>query len=209
MLPNEQIVGKTNGGLTIVSLLRKEHGRRIWSCQCECGNTVEMTHNLFSKRKSCGCRSNKGIISASTKHGMSNSTEWSIWHGIKKRCLCKTDRVYHRYGGRGVGICKEWAESFQKFYEDMGPRPHGKTIDRIDNNLGYSKENCRWVDWKTQQRNRRSNHLITFNGETKCLIEWAEQFGIRKDTLRRRLCVYKWPLEEALKTPTQKRTSHG
>jgi len=104
-------------------------------------------------------------------------------------------------------MCQEWIDSFEAFYADMGPRPVGKTIDRIDNNFGYSKENCRWVDWKTQQRNRRSNHLITFQGETKCLIEWAEQFGIRKDTLRRRIVIYKWTIDEALGTPVIKRKS--
>lgn len=208
MLPESQLIGKKHGKLVIQSFSHKdEHGKRIWNCLCECGKIIALSHVEFSRKKTCGCFDEKRAGTRYKTHGMSQTSEWSIWHGIRKRCLCKTDQVYHRYGGRGITMCQEWIDSFEAFYADMGPRPVGKTIDRIDNNFGYSKENCRWVDWKTQQRNRRSNHLITFQGETKCLIEWAEQFGIRKDTLRRRIVIYKWTIDEALGTPVIKRKS--
>ena len=206
MLPESEIIGRKNGKLTIESFSHKnEHGRRIWNCRCECGNSIPLPHAHFVKQVTCGCFDKDRPTERWKKHGMTHTSEWSIWHGIRKRCLCPTDQAYPRYGGRGVGLCKEWTESFEAFYRDMGPRPAGKTVDRIDNNKGYSKENCRWVDWKTQSRNKRTNHLLTVDGVTKCITEWAEQTGIRKDTLRRRIMVYGWTPEEAIKTKTMRK----
>lgn len=206
MLPESEIIGRKHGRLTIQSFSHKDiHGKRMWNCLCECGKTVVLPHALFAKKITCGCADEKRSGVRYKTHGMSHSSEWSIWHGIRKRCLCPTDRAYPRYGGRGIDLCKEWTDSFESFYKDMGQRPVGKTLDRIDNNKGYSKENCRWVDWKTQSRNKRTNHLLTVDGITQCITEWSEQTGIRKDTLRRRIVVYGWTPEQAVKTQTIKK----
>lgn len=206
--PNfEDLINVRRGSLVITEFLGKtDKSFYFWTAKCDCGNKIRISSSNFRRTTSCGCVTRAKIIKSATTHGKTKTTEWSIWRGIRKRCLCKKDQVYHRYGGRGIDLCPEWTDSFEAFLRDVGPRPSMQhTLDRIDNNKGYSKENCRWTDWKTQSRNRRNNHLITFRGETKCLIEWGEQFGIRKDTLRRRLVVYKWSIEEALLTPVIKR----
>lgn len=172
----------------------------VWVCQCECGKVVEVRASNLRKQTSCGCEARKNVSKAATTHGMTNTTEFNIWSGMRKRCRLVTDKYYPRYGGKGIDMADAWYDSFERFYEDMGARPGGCSIDRIDNSKGYSKENCRWASPKQQNRNRNSNHLLTFRGESKCISEWAEQTGIRKDTLRRRICVYGWEVEKALTT---------
>jgi hypothetical protein len=124
--------------------------------------------------------------------------------------LNPTNPAYHNYGGRGITICQRWLDNFANFKADMGPKPTGLTIDRIDNDLGYSPENCRWADKKTQSNNRRPLNpdnftQFTFNGETKILTEWAAISGIRLETLWVRIFYLHWPLEKALNTPPRRR----
>lgn len=130
----------------------------------------------------------------------------------QKRCLDSNNQSYPNYGGRGVTVCDRWKDSFEAFLEDMGDRPsEAHTIDRIDNNKGYYKENCRWVDRKTQGRNKRNNCLIEFQGETRCLSEWAELVGLSVATLKTRLKLG-WSIERALTIPlikVRKRDSKG
>jgi hypothetical protein len=112
--------------------------------------------------------------------------EYSTWISMKKRCLSKADQAYERYGAKGVKVCSEWL-SFECFVRDMGPRPEGMSLGRIDNNKGYCKENCRW-ETKTQQNRNRSNcRSVTIEGVTKNLSEWAEEFGVSRRTLTNRL----------------------
>lgn len=117
-----------------------------------------------------------------------NPTEYSVWSGMISRCENPNHSNYPGYGGRGIGICKQWRESFPVFLADMGPRPSLKhTIDRIDNDRGYDKENCRWATHSQQQRNTRYTRLITFDGRQQCLTAWAEEFCISVYTLWSRL----------------------
>ena len=116
---------------------------------------------------------------------------------MKDRCYNKNSKCYHRYRGRGITVCERW-QSFENFREDMGPRPHGMTIDRIDANRGYEPGNCRWATQKTQQNNRTTNRMITFGSRTQSLAEWAGEIGIKPGTLRNRI-ESGWSLEEALK----------
>lgn len=112
------------------------------------------------------------------KHNRHNTTEYHIWEGMKQRCLNPNNPSYPNYGGRGIKISKRWL-SFSNFYEDMGDRPSSKhSINRIDNDGDYCKANCEWADYVTQARNTTTNKVITYNGETKCLAEWAEFFGV-------------------------------
>lgn len=130
-------------------------------------------------------------------HGMAGSPEHKIWMGIKCRCKCPSATGYSRYGGRDIAVCESWRDSFEAFYRDMGPRPTPKhTVERKDNDKGYCKENCVWATRTEQMRNMSRNHLITFNGKTQCLQEWAEEFGLNKATLRRRL-QRGWSVERA------------
>jgi hypothetical protein len=129
---------------------------------------------------------------------------YSIWLNMRQRCLTPTLKHYRLYGGRGITICDRWINSFENFNTDMSPRPLGMELDRIDNNLGYSPENCRWTDRKTQMNNRSNTIRLTFNGETKLLTEWASLAAMPSGTLWSRVFQRHWPLEKALNTPPRR-----
>lgn len=134
---------------------------------------------------------------------MSNKyhSEFNVWLGIIDRCENKQSWAYKWYGKRGIKICKEWRNSFQKFLEDMGPRPTSKhTIDRINNNGDYKPNNCRWATRKEQARNRRNNRLITYKGETKCMTEWAEVAKLPTTAFESRLDLG-WTMQKIMETP--------
>lgn len=124
---------------------------------------------------------------------------YAVWQSMKGRCLCKTNRRYKDYGGRGITICDDWLVfgQFKDWAEQNGYRKR-LTLDRIDTNGNYCPENCRWVDYKTQANNKRSNHIIEHNGERKTLAQWAEHIGISIGTLSSRLEKLHWPVELAL-----------
>lgn len=107
------------------------------------------------------------------KHGLSYLKSYVTWDKMICRCTKKNEQGYSNYGGRGIKICDKWMK-MDGFFDDMGERPDGMSLDRIDNNKGYFKENCRWATQKQQHRNKRSNRIITIDGESKCIAEWAE-----------------------------------
>jgi hypothetical protein len=131
-------------------------------------------------------------------HGRTNTTEHNIWSSMIQRCTDPQHKDYPRYGGRGIGVCDRW-RFFNLFLADMGSRPEGKSIDRIDNDADYSPENCRWASLSEQARNRRTSKMVTFRGETKSLADWADELGIERKTLQMRLKA--WSVERALTTP--------
>ncbi len=121
-------------------------------------------------------------------HGWGEHPEYSCWNNMKHRCLKPHARDYRNYGGRGITICQRWLDSFIWFLVDMGPKPGpGYSIDRIDNDGNYEPGNCKWSTNREQQRNTRANRLITINGETRCVAEWAELSGVSTAILLRRL----------------------
>lgn len=124
---------------------------------------------------------------------------YNTWTNMKSRCYNPRHPAYGNYGGRGITVCERWRHSFENFLEDMGVRPDELTIERTDNDKGYCKENCCWANRTHQARNTRQVRLITFDGETHCLSEWAEIVGVCTGTLRYRLKT--WTLKEALTTP--------
>lgn len=174
---------------------------KYWVCKCECGTERAVASGTLRNGTSvsCGCymRERNSVLSKKRiKHGMYRSTEYRIWQLMKERCHNPANPAYPRYGGRGIAVCQRWRESFENFYADMGPRPGKRQLDRINNNQGYSPENCRWATTKEQQSNRRDNRLITFNGQTKTMAEWGDDLGISRATMYRRL--QRWPVERAL-----------
>lgn len=188
------LVGKRFTRLLVVEMLGPAPGGMKWKCRCDCGaETAVVTAKLNSgKTKSCGC------WGRSRKHGMHASSEYVVWSQMKQRCNNKNDDSYARYGGRGITVCERWLK-FENFLADMGARPEGTTLDRIDNDGPYSPENCRWADNKTQYRNRRPTVWIEYAGEKLCRKDWAVKAGIDDTTLYHRL-KRGWPLEKALFT---------
>jgi len=196
------MIGKRFGRLVVLEEAGHLGPFLAFSCQCDCGNTtVVRGPSLRSKNTtSCGCLQKETASSVNKTHGMRQSTEYSIWSNMISRCTNPNVKCYERYGGKGVTVDEAW-KSFEQFYADMGDRPEGKTLDRIDSTGPYSKENCRWATIAEQNRNTNRTQLVTFRGETKCLKDWAADQGIAYGTLRKRYVIYKWPFEKALLTP--------
>ena len=133
------------------------------------------------------------------KHGMKGTKIYGVWARMVARCHNPEADGYENYGGRGIQVCDRW-RSFEVFFSDMGQRPDGMTLERVDNSKGYQPDNCIWADRKAQSRNRRGRRYVTVDGVTLSLGEWAEVTGISVGTLSRRL-AQGWPEEQAIKTP--------
>lgn len=141
----------------------------------------------------------KGKNHLNYKHGLSDTPIHNVWMDMIRRCYKPYRKDYKRYGGRGIKVCKRWLKSFSNFYKDMGDKPKGHTLDRIDNNANYSKENCKWSTIKQQNRNQRQSIYIRYNKKTKHLKEWSEILNINYNTLWARLFRFKWSVSDAFK----------
>ncbi len=149
---NSGMIGQKYGRLKVLVLFKVHNKRTLFKCRCDCGNilNVERSNLLTGHSRSCGCLAKE----TSTTHGMSHFAEYPIWVSMIQRCHNKNSSVYSYYGGRGITVCQEWKDSFENFYHDMGERPEGLSIERVNNNLSYSKDNCIWANRTTQSRNR-------------------------------------------------------
>jgi hypothetical protein len=156
-------------------------------CLCSCGTIKSV--NYYSLKcgdsTSCGCR-RKEVSSTLTKtHGLSNSPTHKVWMKMNARCNNPNYPEYYLYGGRGIKVCERWSQ-FENFLEDMKERPVGLQIDRIDVNGPYAPDNCRWVTQLVNSRNKRNSVMITWNGVTLHIAEWAEKLGIKYKTIKTR-----------------------
>lgn len=208
MYPRKDITGQRFFRLTVIKYVGTfGSSKNMWLCQCDCGKeTYARGSDLRAgKKKSCGCWNveHAQLVSATNvKHSLSKHPLYRLLEGMKARCYKAWSKDYDRYGARGIYICDEWVEDIRSFYDWALSNGYkkGATIDRIDNNGPYAPWNCRFVDYKTQARNRRSNRIIIYNGEKKPLTEWAEIFCIKPSTVEKRL-ARGWAVEDALKRP--------
>lgn len=208
--PLIDMTGRKIGRLTVKC--RAEHkGKRtgaFWKCECECGNEVVVYGSELRKgeTKSCGCLHKEELSKRARTHGLSGKRIYRIWQTMIKRCHKPNFERYKDYGGRGIEVCPEWKNSFEKFHEWAMANGYKEnlTIDRIDTNGNYEPSNCRWVTYKVQGNNTRRNHYIEYNGERHTMAEWAEIKGMKLQTLAARINIYKWPIEKALTTPVKK-----
>lgn len=196
--------GKKIGLLTVVKRAGSNHQREaMWLCKCECGNetVIKGSDARTGHIKSCGCWRRQNSKNMLTKHGQRHTRLYHIWCGMKTRCNNPKDIGYNLYGGRGIRVCEEWSQDFMSFYRWANENGYTDkmTIDRIDANGNYCPENCRWETQKAQQNNRRNNHVISYNGETHNLAEWAEITNIKAGTIYNRL-KRGWTVERALTT---------
>jgi hypothetical protein len=200
-IPVEPYVGKTFDRLTFLrDYGATPKGERTAVFQCSCGKLVikSICSVVGGHVGSCSssCRS--------TVHGKSRSKEYRAWIQMKSRCENSKHPRYSDWGGRGITICRRW-RSFPNFFEDMGECPPKHSLERVDNNKGYSPKNCCWSIAKRQQRNKRNSYRVTYKGKTRTLIDWADLLGFSFPCLRARLRVYGWTVEKAF---TQKQRPH-
>lgn len=180
------LVGQIFGRLEVISFEKIHNNRQcLWRCKCECGNEIILLGSTLKNgiTKSCGClvRSQKGL---------SNTTTYNVWSTMIARCYNPKNSSFKNYGARGITVCDRWKSSILNFIEDMGMHKKGTSIDRINNNGNYCKENCKWATCKEQARNTRSNHIIEGFGKKLSLAEWAERLNISQSTIRKRLKKY-------------------
>lgn len=195
----KDLTGQRFGKWTVTSRANVHRKSAYWNCVCDCGN-----HSVVYGSDLRTGRSTRCVACGNASHGMSKTPEYKIWLGIRTRCECPTATGYQWYGAIGRTVSDEW-KSFETFYHDMGQRPSPRhSIERVNNSLGYSKSNCIWATRPEQMRNMGRNHMITFEGRTQCLQAWADELGINKSTLRKRL-KRGWSLERAFTKSVQVR----
>lgn len=202
MAKRQDLTGQRFGRLTVIGFSHTDNcGRSYWRCLCDCGgeNTVRRDALTRKQSQSCGCYNKE----SATTHDMSDTNIYYVWRSILTRCYDKKSNTFKYYGGRGIKVSDEW-NSFELFFRDMGMPPSKEhQIDRIDNDGDYSKNNCRWVTRGEQCRNRRSNRMLTHNNKTQCLLDWAVELGIKRETLQSRL-ARGWPVTKTLTQPVMK-----
>lgn len=193
------LCGETFSLLTAEKRTKSPRGRTAYECRCACGNTVVVeAHRLKSgNTRSCGCMIRSTLSSrnkARARHGQTYSGTWKSWHSMLQRCTYPGHHSYHHY--KNVPICEQWF-TFENFLADMGERPIGASIDRIDNRKGYSPDNCRWATTKEQGNNRSSNCILYFDGRSQNIAQWAEEIGMSRQALGYRIRAG-WSVDDAL-----------
>ena len=199
MKTKRDLVGLKFESWTVLRHHERRKYHHVWWCRCVCGKEAPVYgQNLGKTSTSCGCEGRKRSIAASITHGMSKTNTCNVWYCMKDRCNNPKNPSFAGYGGRGIHVCDRWLNSFENFLEDMGKKPDGLTLDRKDNNAGYSPENCIWSSRTAQARNRRSNRVLSAFGKTKTLAEWSLETGIKRSTITQRIDYYDWSVEKAL-----------
>ena len=189
-----------------------QNSQAYWLCRCDCGTESAVAGPALRRGHSLSCGCNlAGRIGRASIHGMTGSPEWYCWDSVLSRCYNPNDASFSRYGGKGIEVCERWQRGpagFLNFYEDMGARPADKdSIDRIDNTGHYTPNNCRWATHQEQANNRSSNRLLTYNGETRTVMEWSRLKRISRSTLSGRI-DRGWSVEKALTTPVRKQKNN-
>ena len=192
------ISGKKFGRLTPI---RPTIGRR-WIYRCDCGEQRELPLNVVLRGVviSCGCFMREN----NSTHKLSKHPLYQTWSAMLGRCYNMKNPAFKKYGGRGITVCDRWRHSISNFISDMGEKPKGTSLERIDNDGPYSPDNCKWATAMEQAQNRRSSSLLTFKGRTLPVMQWSREIGIKRTTIEMRL-LNGWSIEKALSTPVRSR----
>lgn len=187
------LTGRTVGKLTVI--MRKGD---LWECRCSCGSVklVSSKNLLRAHTKSCGCL----VRESNGSHLMSGTPTYNAWRAMIDRCSRPSHKQYARYGGRGITVAHEW-QRFDGFLANMGVCPDGLSLDRIDNDGNYEPGNCRWATNFVQSNNTHWNVFYELHGERKTVSQWARQYGLKPITIKNRIRLLGWTVENAITTP--------
>lgn len=203
----EFFAGQRFGRLVVMYINgRDDHRNILWLCKCDCGNEISIPASSLKNINinSCGCLRDQLMQhnEYATKHGHNrknkSTTTYNTWVSMTQRCHNTKRNDYKYYGGRGIKVCSRWRNSFEDFLADMGERPDGMTLDRINNDGDYKPVNCRWASIDEQCRNKSNNRMITIDGITKCLFVWCKILNLNYSTVYSRITTKKWPVRQAL-----------
>lgn len=205
------LTGREFGKLKVLNINpeRSPSGKTRWDCVCQCGNykTIISGDLLNEATISCGCVRAERVLKAVTKHGHSKSREYRVWSCVIQRCCNPSNKDYPYYGGRGITVCDRWKESFENFYNDMGPRPSKRhSLDREDNDKGYDPDNCRWVEHSVQMNNTRRNRRFNYKGKLMTASQLSQlpealTAGLSSKTIYTRITLLGWTVEFSVSKP--------
>ncbi len=201
----KDITNKTFGEWTVIKRVENDkYGGTQWLCKCSCGTikTVKGNNLIRGISTNCGCIRIKNLKKIKTIHNKSNNRLYKIWQDIKRRCYNPNRESYQYYGKRGIKMCEEWLSDFRSFYQWSINNGYTNklSIDRIDVNGNYEPSNCRWATSKEQNRNKRNNKFLEYNGEVHCLVDWCEILGLKYKTTLERLLAG-WSTKRAFEEP--------
>ena len=199
------LAGRRFGRWTVLSYA----GNSQWFCKCQCGTQKKVHGGSLRSGQTHGCVKCHLERGNRRTHGQKRTRLYNIWCGMKARCQNPNEPAYPRYGGRGISVCDQWRHSFEVFRDwalAHGYEDH-LTIDRTRNNGPYEPDNCRWATYTEQNRNRRDNKPIIYQGETLLISELAERYQLPADVVKNRIRRYGWPIEKAISTPVRPRAS--
>ncbi len=196
------LTGDKFGRWTVIKWEYKKYAEQFWLCKCECGvEKIVIGGTLKTgKSKSCGCYS----ADVTRTHGMEGTIIYNTWAQMLARCRNVKHKEYKNYGMRGISVCDSWL-NFKNFYADMGDKPDGMSLDRINNDGNYEQSNCKWSTQKEQIRNRRVSPIYEFNGEKKPLSEWCEIYNLPWRRIYERMRKG-WTIEKALTEPIRNKS---
>ena len=185
------MIGEKFNMLTVLEECEERKDRKkVYKCLCDCGNVVNVigTNLRNGHSKSCGCLSTQILKDRSITHGKSNTRLYRIYYNMKTRCNNQNNEHYNNWCKRGITVCDEWSKDFMTFHDWAISHGYSDnlTIDRIDNNKGYSPDNCRWVTNLEQQNNTRKNVYLTYNGKTQTIAQWSRELNVRPETIWKR-----------------------
>ena len=206
----KDITGEIFGRLTVIAPVGRYAKNRsiIWRCNCSCGNTKDIMAQSITRGAtlSCGCLNSERVSQRATKHGEIKHSLYKTWVSMRSRCNNKNNDAYKNYGARGISICGRW-DDFMAFVEDMGDKPDGFTLDRIDNTDNYYPENCKWSSREEQNNNKRTNVILELDGKSLTVAEWSRKLNVKTTTLRKRIDMG-WSVRDVLTTKVHGRSSH-
>lgn len=207
MCAHEKYIGKQYGRWTVLSFSHRASGKRqMYVCKCACGTVrpVSIAAIKNGHTISCGCLQKEVARKLKTKHGDIHTRLYKIWQDMRCRCKYPSSKYYYMYGGAGIFVCPEW-DNYEIFRHWALTHGYDDTlsIDRIDGKKNYEPTNCRWITMKQQQRNKRTNRLITLGNKTQCVTDWCEELHLNRNTINKRLRLG-WPAEIALLAPVKR-----